>query len=342
MYHFCPYPGTPPISQEFKSQYGEEKGRRLTADEVTAFLHSRDIRALKKELTSYLKHKNEIWLLFDNLDKGWAKDGITGGDITILRCLIDAARKVQRDLVHEGIDFRAVVFVRNDIYQLLMDESPDFGKETRATLDWSDPELLRSVLAKRLLQNSPSSEATFDSIWPAICVSHYMGEETSQMMIDRSLMRPRYLLKLFNACKGFAVNLQHDRINNHDIERGLQAFSIDLLVDADLELTQIESTASRLIYKFLDEGERFLYADLAALLEMHGLPQEKTANVIEFMLYYGFLGITQGDADVKYIYDVGYNMELLKTRISKNKEALTFAIHPAFGPALGFADKKAH
>ena len=54
-------------------------------------------------------------------------------------------------------------------------------------------------------------------------MSHYEGEETSQFLIHRSLMRPRHLLKLVGHCKSFAVNLDHERIEAEDIAKGFAA-----------------------------------------------------------------------------------------------------------------------
>lgn len=49
---------------------------------------------------------------------------MTGGDVIILRCLIDAARKIQRQMQSDEHDFHCVVFVRNDVYQLLVGVTP--------------------------------------------------------------------------------------------------------------------------------------------------------------------------------------------------------------------------
>jgi len=147
-------------------------------------------------------------------------------------------------------------------------------------------------------------------------------------------MRPRYLLKLFNTCKGFAVNLQHEKIEESDIEKGLNAFSADLVTDADHELTDIEPKAERLIYQFLGETSSYTIEDISVLLQMHGIPPEKEKVLIEYLLYYGFLGIQYNDGETRYIYDVEYNMELLKTRLSKNRGAIKLVLNPAFWPAL--------
>lgn len=55
----------------------------------------------------------------------------------ILRCLINANRKIEREFKGRRIKFHSIVFVRDDVYSLSMQESSDYGKEMRASLDWS-------------------------------------------------------------------------------------------------------------------------------------------------------------------------------------------------------------
>jgi len=323
------------ISQQFIAQRKHSENESLTVDEVTGLLHSGSIRDLRESLSKYLQHKGEIWLLFDNLDKGWSSHGLSTGDIIILRCLIDAARKIQREMVRHQIEFHAIIFIRNDVYQLLMDETADFGKEARADLDWSDPDMLRTMIRMRLIANTNlPSAAPFDQVWNAICISHIDAEETSQFMIERSLMRPRNFLKLFSACRGFAVNLQRDKIQPDDIRKGLAAYSNDVLIEADQELTDVEPKATRLMYQFLGERSKLTDEDLHILLDVDGLEDSDIERIIEFLLYYGFLGICYINEEPQYIYDVGYNMEILKTRMMKNRGAITYSLNPAFWNAL--------
>jgi hypothetical protein len=72
-----------------------------------------------------------------------------------------------------------------------------------------------------------------------IAVSLVDGEESSQYLIERSMMRPRFLLNLLSHCRGYAINLGHDKIQPDDIRRGLDAFSTDLIYDIDLEIRDV-------------------------------------------------------------------------------------------------------
>ena len=323
------------LSEQFADLFGVGKEERLTSDRVTELLHAGHLRELKTLVSDYLKHKKGVWILFDNLDKGWSLPGPSSGDIIILRCLIDAARKIQRAMQKREHDFHCIVFIRNDVYQLLMKESADFGKEMRVSLDWSDPELLREMLRLRLVQNGYDPETGFEQIWTEFCISHYMTEETSQYLIDRCLMRPRNLLKIFGHCKGFAVNIRHDRIEPEDIEKGIESYSNDLLIEADQELASIEPEADGIIYHLLGEHWRFSREELEILFDDHSLRKEKYDEVISFLLYFGFFGIRIADKEPVYIYDVGYDMKVMHTYIKKHTKQMEFVLNPAFWPALG-------
>jgi hypothetical protein len=319
---------------DFKGRFGSSTNQRLTAVEVTTLVHRRNIRDIRETLSAYLEFKDSVWVLFDNLDKGWSPHGLTDTDVMILRCLIDAAWKIQRELQHDEHDFHCVVFVRNDVHQLLVEASADYGKESRAVLDWTDPDLLREMLRRRLVRNSLPDETPFERVWSQVCVTHYHGEETSQYLIERSLMRPRNLIKLFAHCRGFAVGLEHSRIEEVDLEKGLRAYSIDLITEADQELTDIHGADTDLIYYFIGEGQEFDQRDLERILEGAGVTRDKVESVIQFMLYYGFLGVRKGGEAPRYIFDLGYDMKLLSALAAKAKDRLTYTLNPAFHPGL--------
>jgi hypothetical protein len=318
----------------FKARFGTQENLRLTASQVTELIHKHNIREIRESLSTYLEFKDSVWVLFDNLDKGWSSHGLTSGDVMILRCLIDAARKIQHQMQAEDHDFHCVVFVRNDVYQLLVEASSDYGKESRAVLDWTDSDLLREVLRRRLVHNSLPPDTTFERVWSEFCISHYRGEETSQYLIDRSLMRPRNLIKLLAHCRGFAVGLERARIEEVDFEKGLRAYSLDLITEADQELTDILGSDTNLIYHFIGEGEEFNQTKLEGILAGGGVPPAKIGDVLEFMLYYGFLGVKMDAETVRYIFDVGYDMKLLKVLVAKAKQNLTYVLNPAFYPGL--------
>ncbi|MFY4729589.1 P-loop ATPase, Sll1717 family, partial [Nitrospira sp. BLG_2] len=284
------------IARKYQAQYGQSESQRLTAEQVTGLLYSHDIRALLNQISGYLEKKGGVWILFDNLDKGWSTHGVDVIDAIVLRCLVDAGRKVEREMRKRGHQFHCVVFVRNDVYDHLMKSSADYGKEMRATLDWTDPDLLREMLRLRLVSglDSKVEGARFTALWPDVCVYHYRGEESSNYFIERSLMRPRNLLKIFNHCRGFATNFNHTKIEESDIEKGLRAYSQDLLSELDRELNDVFPEAEDLLYYFLDAPTSMSQEELTKLIKAAGTDKNKIEKVIDFLLYYGVIGVHSG------------------------------------------------
>lgn len=324
------------IVGEYQQKYGKEHLIKLTGEQVTSLLYQHDIRKLRELISKYLEHKKAIWVLFDNLDKGWSTHGVDEIDVIVLRCLIDAGRKIERDMQKSKHTFHCVVFVRNDVYEHLMNQSADYGKEMRAVLDWTDQELLREMLKLRLISGLPKAaeDARLDQLIPLICTSHILGgHEVVDFMIERSLMRPRNLIKIFNHCRGFANNFGHNKIDQEDIIKGLAAYSEDLLLELDRELTDVFPEAKDILYHLLDAASLISVEALTSLMRESGISNDAVIKVIDFLLYYGVIGL-YADDKATYIYDVNYDLRKLAIRIQRANNEAHFSINPAFWPAL--------
>jgi hypothetical protein len=217
-----------------------------------------------------------------------------------------------------------------------MKNSADYGKESRAALDWNDPDMLREMLRLRLVNGIPEKLDKFDfhTVWRELCVSHYNGEESSAYIIDRSLLRPRNVLKMFNHCRGFATNFGRQKISEADIEKGITAYSQDLLEELDRELTDVYPAAKDLLYYFLDAPEILTAQKLNAILNEGGIDEAEREKVVDFLLYFGVLGTRLGETD-HFIYSVNYDLKVLKIRAQRHEGTADYLVNPAFWPALG-------
>jgi len=320
------------ISTEYRSQYGEEKSVRLSATQITEMLYFHDIQSLRKQVINYMSFKEGCWLLFDNIDKGWPTSGLEPEDLHIIRALIDASRKIAREFDRKNVSLKSIVFLRNDVYELLVMRTSDRGKEASVLLDWTDADLLRELIRLRLVSNNQDSSSNFENLWSLICVSHYKGEESSQYLIDRSLMRPRFLLNLISQCKGFAINLNHTKILEEDIEKGLKAYSTDLLADVGYEINDVQSGVEDVLYAFIGASAILSKKELVVLLEEYGIKEDEVNEIIDLLVWYGFLGYLMQDQD-RYIYDFNYSMKLMKGIYNKDSD-IPFKINSAFWPSL--------
>ncbi len=322
------------IADDFEATHRTKtKGLRLSSGEVTELLHRHDVATLRDRVAEYLELKDGVWLLFDNLDKGWPAQGVTGQDVLTLRSLIDAMAKIEHAMQKRDIECHGVVFIRNDVFELLVDNSPDRGKVASIALDWTDPDLLREVLRRRFVYGGIDDKTTFEDIWRQLVVSHVQGEESSQYLIDRSLMRPRSLIELLRFCRSHAVNLRHTRIELADIEQGEEAYSSALLENVNFEVRDVYPAAGDILYEFIGARELLVGTELRALIESKA--GDRWHGLLDLLLWYGFVGVVRDDGDTSYMYSVKYDMKRLRALAFKNELKDTmFRINPAFWRAL--------
>jgi hypothetical protein len=322
------------ITDGYQKKHGFDKAEMLSAAELTELLYMHDVAKLRGALEDYMRFKRSVWILFDNLDKGWPSRGLTSEDLVILRALDDAARKVARQLERHEIETRTLIFLRQDIYELLVEATSDRGKEARVSLDWSHPDLLRELLRRRFVFSGAPLTSSFDDVWREICVSHVVGEESAQYLIDRCLMRPRFLIDLVHYCRGFAVNLGHSRIEESDIEKGLGAYSDDLVRDIGLEIRDTAPELENVLYAFIDVEDVLSPEELDKVLMSASFDVGLSAKAKGVLLWYGALGIMRaGDEAPQYIYDLGYNMNVMQGMIRKDGDFL-YSVNPALWKGL--------
>lgn len=316
------------------------KPLRLTSDEITQFIYKHDINSLHSQLTSYLHYKKALWILFDNLDKGWPPHGIGAEDVLSLRCLLDAIAKLEHSFQHQGIRAKVILFIRNDVYENLVAVMPDRGKISCALVDWNDEALLLELLRKRFICSDIRGDPTFERIWPQVCVSHIHGEESAHYMIERCLMRPRCLIDFLRFCRSHAVNLGHSRIEVEDIENGEEQYSTQLVNDISYEIQDVFPPAKNVLYEFIEcpsQVDNALLNSILAKISSDATIQEKTFDIL---LWYGVIGFMKEDGEATYIYSVRYDMRRMKALIEKRAhDGLIHLINPAFSRGLEIRKK---
>lgn len=323
------------IGGDFKAKYGTEGATRLSTAQVTELIHKHNIRKLRDSLKKYLNFKEGVWILIDNIDKGWPTHGIQQEDLVIIKTLLEATAKLERQISTQEYDCNTIVFLRNDVYELLVEATSDRGKETTEVLDWTDADALRELLRRRIVYNGLPENTEFQKVWNDIVVSHIEGEESSQYLIDRCLMRPRELLNCINKCRGFSVNRGHSRIEKQDIDDGLKIYSRDLVEEISLEIRDIFPKVDNALYLFIGEKKYLEHDDLTLLFMEHDVPEEAWSRLVELFLWYGVLGFVRPDEEPVYIYSTSYDMKIL-TGIGKKiaNRKTVYRLNPAFWPAL--------
>jgi molybdopterin-guanine dinucleotide biosynthesis protein len=326
------------ISEVFIEKFKPSNGAAeisLDNASITELLHTEYIPALRDSIVDYLSIDGELWVLFDNIDKGWNVLGVTPEDTTLVTSLIESSRKIIRRFRAKIDVANIILFLRNGVYQLLMEGNPDYGKEARATLDWHDKDRLRRIIEERIRfslneRSTESSRARHNEVF----VPTVKGVETIDFMIEHSLFRPRNLIRLFTLARGIAINRGNRRIEGDDFVAAVASYSEELLLDLSRELRDIVPESDDILYIFFSEKESYTHKELHSLFEKKGLSSEQSSKLLETMLYYGALGMAEMEKNPVFIYDVGYNMKKFRAIHDKNPKAEYF-IHRALHPSLG-------
>jgi hypothetical protein len=316
-----------------------ERADALSPDDLgprlTQHLFTGDVRHLGEVIVDYLRAKDEVWLLVDNLDKGWPIHGSTDEDILIVRALLEATRKLQGIFDDERVQLKCLVFLRTDIFAHLQQTTPDKGKDTAISLTWDDVALFEEVIGRRIAA-STGLEGEFRDLWGHVCDSLIAVEDTFSYMVDRTLMRPRDLLVFLRRCVEVAINRGHDRIEVEDILIGERAYSEDILLGIAYEISDTRPEWGDVLYAFQGAATTLERGEVEARLrearpEIDG---DEAQEGIDLLMRFGFLGVrAPGFDDAAYSHTVSFNMQRLWEPINRGKGV--FVIHPAFHEALG-------
>jgi hypothetical protein len=315
----------------FKTRSVEEIGQHLTE-----LVFVGDMRVLRDAVGDYLRQEKEsVWVLMDNLDKGLPTRGATEADILIVKGLLESTRKLQKQVEDLDIDFHCLVFLRNDIYEQLLMETSDKGKDTAISLDWDDPELFAEIVRRRVVCSTELTSLDFrKNIWPNLCVTHVGVTDSFDWMLERTLMRPRDLLFFIREAMAVAINRNHKVIQEDDLLHAELGYSEDQLLMLSFELQQSAPELGDIVFAFEGVVPALDAEGLEEILSKAGLDDEARTRATDLLLWYGFIGVhsDRTAADV-YSHEAGYNMRRLVQPL--NTGTGHYVVHPMFRQALG-------
>src|SRR5262249_12878098 len=123
------------------------------------------------------------------------------------------------------------------------------------------------------------------------------------------------------------------KIDEDDMKKGASTFSTDLVIEADREISDVMPNASKKIYGLLEEPPVLSLEELEIIVRDENMNEDQFRKLVECMIYFGILGLER-DGTTKYIWDVGYDMDIIAAERQKFPGAIRFAINAAFWPAL--------
>jgi hypothetical protein len=304
----------------------------LKSSDVLQIVYGADVATIREEILSYLKLKGVVLFLFDNLARMRTPGGFDSSDGTIILGLVESLQEIAKRFRRAGHEFRWAVFIRSDVYEFVVRAMPDYGKHAQQSLEWQDRVLLTRLLQERITSSLSLAVTEFDRVWPTISVPTVRGMDALDLLVEAALMRPRYLIRLFESAKRRAINLSHQKIVEADYEAALDDLGWTIIEDLNLELRDIVTTADNLLF------------DLGQLNGACGIDELRTAiaarvgatdlvkRVTDVLLWSGAMGITIQDRTT-YIYNCGYKLGYLHSLTDTNPD-LEFSLHPTLARLL--------
>ena len=305
---------------------------QMTSSKVLEIIYGEDVRELRDCVLEYLRMKGFVLFLFDNLDRFWTPGGFTDDDALIVVGLTESMQEIARKFRRKSLEFRWAIFVRSDVYEFLVRGMADYGKLSVQSLEWTDRQLMKALFEERLKTSVSEVKEPWPSLWTRASVPTVAGKPVLDFLIDSSLMRPRYLIRLFETARRRALTFGRQRMDEEDYQVAHNELGWQVLEDLDREIADLVPNGADLLFEILQHREDLTVSKFRYIASKRMKTPENTGKLLDVMLWNGSLGAVVSGAP-KFIFDVGYKRQYLGTLVNAN-EHVVLAVHPTLAAAL--------
>jgi nucleoside 2-deoxyribosyltransferase len=305
--------------------------------QITNLMFEAPIPKLRDAIVSLSDVASELVVLIDDLDKGWPPRQVEQHDISMVKHLIEVLNRIQRDLGKKGANLRHLIFLRSDVYERLVEETSDRGKYNVIKIDWTDPEQLKYLISQRIKYRIDEKDRK--AAWELFDTQLHSGQRVIDRLIAHSLYRPRFLIDLCERTLSVAVNRGHHQVEEQDVEEGLRQMSLYLVSDFGYEMRDIAGTPEDIFYSFIDKSDLLTEGEILDILKRDDLKID-AGEVIELLMWYGFLGVVDVNGTPVFIYDLAYDSRRLEAERNRVGGERLYPVNPGF--LLGLTRKVQH
>ena len=223
-----------PADQEISDQK-----REIIGEEALKSLRNYDLGRLLRDFAR--DEGITFFIVADDLDKHWRAN--TRQSIDLLLGLVAEVARLQRFM---GQHLKIVLFLREDIYDVLTRYDDDLPKRDILRMEWTSANLNHLVAARLSTKINAQND---DEVWSAIFPEPVGNVAASDYILSRSLPRPRDVLNLCQKAIDQAQRNGHEYVTAKDILDGEKSFSEALFYSVssefkglypDLELVLLE------------------------------------------------------------------------------------------------------
>ena len=163
-----------------------------------------------------------FFIVADDLDKHWRPN--TRESIDLLIGLIAEVSKMQRFF---GRHLKVVLFLREDIYDVLAQYDEDLPKRDILRMEWTTANL-KHLVAERIAIQADQPNDNDEETWQAIFPEPVKNMPAVDYILSRSLPRPRDVINLCQKAIDQAQRNGHSYVTAEDVLDGEVQFSASL------------------------------------------------------------------------------------------------------------------
>ena len=237
--------------------------RRLSAEEALRSL--RDY-ALNTRLRNFARDEGiTFFIVADDLDKHWRVN--TTQSIHLLLGLIEEVAKMKRFF---GSYLKVVLFLREDIYDVLARYDDDFSKRDILRMVWTPSSLHHLIAARlsaRIKKHNNEGNQNDEEVWSAIFPEQVKNMAAAEYILTRSLPRPREVLNFCQAAIDHAQRNGHSYVTEQDILDGEKSYSEELIYSVSSEFRGQYPDLEEVLLEFFNVSEKILWNDFRNITE---------------------------------------------------------------------------
>ena len=228
------------------THHGTLQERKLNAEEALKSLRKYD---LGRRLRDFARDEGiTFFIVADDLDKHWRAN--TRQSIDLLLGLIAEVARMQRFF---GKHLKIVLFLREDIYDVLIRYDDDMPKRDILRMEWTSSNLHHLVAARLATQVDAHND---NDIWSAIFPEPVKNMAAADYILSRSLPRPRDVLNLCQRAIDQAQRNGHEYVTAEDIMDGEKSFSEALFYAVSSEFKGLYPDLEEVLIEFAGVAEK--------------------------------------------------------------------------------------
>lgn len=260
------------------------------------------IDVLEQLIATYLD-ESKYFVLFDELDEDYREvqdKEATTRYTSLLIGLFKAAQDIRSKFTQNNTGILPVIFLRDDIYALLMDSDKTKWSDFSINLSW-DVNKIKLLLAFRISRafNATSPPLEFDAAWKTIVSPRYIGIRAKRDSFDfvalHTLSRPRDYIQYLKSAATIAMTNELSIIDapslahaSHDYSSYLRSEFIDELYPIIPEISSVFDVLAQIgkqTFTTRDFSKAYLQS-----VRINQLPKRDPLELLEILFDFSVLG----------------------------------------------------